>query len=341
MVALSLVVLLTFLIAAVTFMLATRMLAREPDGEAWLVAAAVVTISLVLLLILSAQDVLLERTPGLIHAGFAGLAALWAILRRTTSLLGAPAPDSITPAVSWWVISLPAGAAILSSTYLVGIPAITPLGVGLLQIAALTVAWLVRPRRMVRAGAGDGHAVQGRSSRSSPHVDRPPEPASARVFVCYRREDSADVTGRIYDRLAARFGRDHVFKDVDSIPLGVDFRTHLQQMVGRCDAVVVVIGEKWLAMQPGETRRLDEPHDFVRIELEAALQRRIPVIPVLVGQAKVPAEHALPQSLAPLAYRQGTAVRPDPDFHRDMDRLIQGLEGQLRAGGGSGEQRST
>jgi hypothetical protein len=241
-------------------------------------------------------------------------------------LLGAPAPHSITPAVCWWVLSLPAGAAILSSTYLVGFPAIGPAAVGLLQSAALVVAWLIRPRRTARAAVIDPPAGRRPSSPSTYGV-QPPAQSPAHIFVCYRRDDSADVTGRIYDRLAARFGREHVFKDVDSIPLGVDFRTHLQQIVGRCDAVVVVIGERWLVMQEqGGTRRLDEPHDFVRIELEAALQRQIPVVPVLVGQAKVPSERDLPQSLVPLAYRQGIAVRPDPDFHRDMDRLIQGLE---------------
>ena len=146
------------------------------------------------------------------------------------------------------------------------------------------------------------------------------------VFLSYRREDSADVAGRIYDRLTQAFGHDQVFKDVDSIPLGVDFREHLQQVVGRCDVLLTIIGNQWLvAPRAGTARRLDNPKDFVRIELEGALQRDIPVIPVLVGGASVPQESELPSTLSALAYRNGIAVRADPDFHRDMDRLIEGV----------------
>ncbi len=145
------------------------------------------------------------------------------------------------------------------------------------------------------------------------------------VFISYRREDSADITGRIYDRLVPNFGRERVFKDVDSIPLGVDFREHLGAVVSRCDVVLAIIGPKWLQVTGAKGRRLDDTGDFVRIELEAALSRGIPVIPVLVGGAGVPAESELPAPLAAIAYRNGLPVRPDPDFHRDMDRLIAGL----------------
>ena len=150
--------------------------------------------------------------------------------------------------------------------------------------------------------------------------------ANMSVFLSYRREDSADVAGRIYDRLALAFGQDQVFKDVDSIPLGVDFREHLQQVVGRCDVLLAVIGDQWLVPAAvGEGTRLDDPKDFVRIELEGALERGIPVIPVLVRGAAVPSEATLPSTLGTLAYRSGIAVRSDPDFHRDMDRLVEGI----------------
>lgn len=159
-----------------------------------------------------------------------------------------------------------------------------------------------------------------------------PAPASAPrdgVFLSYRRDDSADVTGRIYDRLVQRFGKAQVFKDVDSIPLGVDFREHLGNVVGRCSVVLVVIGDRWLNAGAPGARRLDDVADFVRIEIESALERRIPVVPVLVRGAAIPGDSDLPQTLRPLAYRNGIAVRPDPDFHRDMDRLITGLESHL------------
>lgn len=109
---------------------------------------------------------------------------------------------------------------------------------------------------------------------------------------------------------------------MDSIPLGVDFREHLGRVVGECDVLLAVVGDEWLAVDSAGRRRIDDTKDFVRIEIEAALERKIPVIPVLVRGASVPTENDLPASLVPLSYRNGIAVRPDPDFHRDMDRLI-------------------
>jgi hypothetical protein len=153
----------------------------------------------------------------------------------------------------------------------------------------------------------------------------------AQVFVSYRRTDSADISGRIYDRLVTKFGRKAVFKDVDSIPLGIDFKEYLDQKVGECDALLAVIGDHWLdARDANGNRRLDDPADFVRIEIESALERDIPVIPLLVRNASVPTEGSLPVSLRKLIYRNGIPIRPDPDFHRDMDRLIAGLEKYVR-----------
>jgi hypothetical protein len=163
--------------------------------------------------------------------------------------------------------------------------------------------------------------------------ERKPEPASAgtdSIFISYRRQDSADVTGRIYDRSIQRFDRKQVFKDVDSIPLGVDFRAHLGNVVGRCNLLLAIIGPQWLNVGGPNARRLDDAGDFVRIEIEAALARNIPVIPLLVGGAELPSERELPPSLAAITFRNGIAVRPDPDFHRDMDRLIAGLESHQR-----------
>lgn len=145
--------------------------------------------------------------------------------------------------------------------------------------------------------------------------------------MSYRREDSADIAGRIYDRLAGDFDRTQVFMDVDNIPLGVDFRRHLQQMVSTCDVVLVVMGNNWLSATTSDgNRRIDNPKDFVRIEVETALQRDIPVIPVLVRGAAIPTETELPQVLSTLAYRNGIAVASDHNFHRDMDRLVKSLE---------------
>ena len=155
---------------------------------------------------------------------------------------------------------------------------------------------------------------------------KPAPQTSDAIFLSYRRHDSADATGRIYDRLVQHFGREQVFKDVDSIPLGVDFREHLGNVVGRCNTLIAVIGPQWATAAGPNGRRLDDKADFVRVEIEAALARNIPVIPVLIGGAALPADSELPPSLGAITYRNGISVRPDPDFHRDMDRLIAGLQ---------------
>ncbi|MEO6080501.1 MAG: TIR domain-containing protein [Steroidobacteraceae bacterium] len=150
---------------------------------------------------------------------------------------------------------------------------------------------------------------------------------SSGIFISYRRSDNPDATGRIYDRLVAEFGKTRVFKDVDSIPLGTDFRGHLNQIVGGCAVVLAIIGPSWADTRSNAgQRRLEDPDDFVRIELEAALARGIPVVPVLVGNATMPGVTQLPTSLAELAYRQSIQVRPDPDFHNDATRLVSALQ---------------
>jgi hypothetical protein len=147
-----------------------------------------------------------------------------------------------------------------------------------------------------------------------------------KIFVCYRRDDSAHQAGRLYDSLVRKFGRRAVFKDVDSISLGDDFREILAEQVARCDVLLAVIGDGWLSSaSPGGSRRLDDPDDYVRVEIEAALARGIPVIPVLVGHAPLPKPEDLPETLRGLPFRNGISVRRDPDYHGDAERLIRGL----------------
>ena len=120
--------------------------------------------------------------------------------------------------------------------------------------------------------------------------------------------------------------------DVDSIPLGRDFRRVLQDAVARCDALLIVIGPQWLGEKDAAgQRRVDDPEDWVRIEIETALERAIPVIPLLVDGAPLPRGEDLPPSLQGLAYRQAAPLRPDPDFRHDMERADHGPAGN-RAG---------
>jgi hypothetical protein len=121
-----------------------------------------------------------------------------------------------------------------------------------------------------------------------------------------------------------------VFVDVDSIPFCVDFRKHLDEQVSRCDVFLAVIGPDWVGKMDGESKfRLEDPRDFVRIEVESALKREIPIIPVLVRGAKIPDPERLPVSVQELSYRHGLEVRSGTDFHRDLDRLIAYLKQQI------------
>lgn len=131
------------------------------------------------------------------------------------------------------------------------------------------------------------------------------------IFISYRRDDSRHVAGRLVDRLAQTFKRDQLFMDVDAIEPGLDFvkvLTEKVQKVRDCDVFLAVVGPQWISATDANGRkRLDDPNDFVRVELEAALQRDIRVIPVLVDGAQMPLANELPEPLSPLARRN--AVR--------------------------------
>src|SRR5437763_15297179 len=102
------------------------------------------------------------------------------------------------------------------------------------------------------------------------------------IAISYRRQDSSSVAGRLYDRLQAEFGKGNVFMDFDSIPYGVDFREHIQENLARAKVVIAVIGPAWSGRIDDTRRRIDDPSDSVRLEITSALERGIPVIPVLV-----------------------------------------------------------
>jgi len=187
------------------------------------------------------------------------------------------------------------------------------------------MAVLVMRRRAVAAAAAAPPLAAIRAATARAAAERSAVDARS-IFLSYRRSDSQDVAGRIHDRLIQHFGSAHVFKDVDSIPLGVDFRRYVGDQIGRCDVLLAVIGPDWLAACDEHGRRLEDPRDLVRVEIASALKRDIPVVPVLVGGATMPSEQALPEELRDLSFRNGIPVRPDPDFHTDVSRLIEGLE---------------
>jgi hypothetical protein len=142
------------------------------------------------------------------------------------------------------------------------------------------------------------------------------------IFISYRRGDSAGYAGRVLDRLENEFGRDVVFMDVDDIPLGVDFAKFLQDAIAQCDVLLAVIGPDWLdARDEQGRRRLDNPGDFVRIEIATALSRGVVVIPILLQGAPVPRADQLPADLQALAVRNGLEIR-HASFHADVGKLI-------------------
>jgi WD40 repeat protein len=156
--------------------------------------------------------------------------------------------------------------------------------------------------------------------------------SSFRIFVNYRRADSAGHAGRLWDTLRigageeGGFAEDQIFMDIDTIPPGVDFRSVIQEAVGSCDVLVSIVGRHWLdAVDSEGRRRLDDPNDFVRVEIEVALERGIPVLPVLVHGAQMPAAADLPESLSEFVYRNARELS-DARWHHDVGQIIAWLK---------------
>jgi hypothetical protein len=152
--------------------------------------------------------------------------------------------------------------------------------------------------------------------------------AGGKIFVCYRREDSAGHAGRLYDRLNQRFpGR--VFMDVAGIGIGDRWAEVIEQTLGSCEVAVILIGRRWLERGSDGTRRIDAPDDSLRAEITTALRLRLKIVPLLVGGAAVPQDEDLPRDVAPIVDWQALRV-DDDDFDHDSSRLIQALERQLQ-----------
>jgi TIR domain-containing protein len=146
------------------------------------------------------------------------------------------------------------------------------------------------------------------------------------IFISYRRGAAAGTAGRLYDVFSARFGDEHVFMDVDSIHPGDDFVEILTQTLDRCQAMVVVIDPSWLVTTgPAGQRRLDEPGDYVRLEIERALNRSIRVFPALIDNARMPTPDDLPPTISRLAHRQAVEIS-STRFKYDAGRLLSAIE---------------
>jgi hypothetical protein len=154
-----------------------------------------------------------------------------------------------------------------------------------------------------------------------------------RIAISYRRSDSTAIAGRIADRLTARYGRNTIFIDVDNVPLGTDFRKHIQEVWSKIAVLIVVIGPNWLGVAPSAAvGRIYDRRDPVRIEVETALGRDITVIPILVDGASMPSAVQLPKSLRAFADRNAAKVDGGQDFHTHMQRLILAIDATLGIG---------
>jgi TIR domain len=155
-----------------------------------------------------------------------------------------------------------------------------------------------------------------------------------RVFISYRREDTADAAGRVYDRLSAWLSKSNVFFDVSTIRGGEDFEKKISSEIGRSDTALIFIGSKWLEpVQPTGESRIWEADDHVRGEVRAALARPILVLPVLVAGARMPDPKLLPEDIRGITTKNALPLRHE-SFDDDTENIVRAL------GGGSARRRT-
>jgi hypothetical protein len=146
-----------------------------------------------------------------------------------------------------------------------------------------------------------------------------------KIAISYRRTDS-DATGRLFDRLVLRYGEDSVFRDIDNIPFGIDFRKVINDALRDTDVLIAIVGPNWRGADERGGARINEANDLVRIEVETALQRDIPVIPVLVGGAAMPKGTELPDSLVDFSFRNAASIDSGRNFDTDVQRLLRSMD---------------
>jgi hypothetical protein len=149
------------------------------------------------------------------------------------------------------------------------------------------------------------------------------------IFLSYRRSDTAGHAGRLFDRIAARFGRDQIFMDVDTLRPGEDFTHEIARQIGHCKVLIALIGDQWASATNAQgIRRLEDPADYVRAEIAAALKRGVPVIPVLVEGACMPSAEQLPEVIRDLARLQALEIS-EGRFDREAQELLDAIAGRL------------
>jgi TIR domain-containing protein len=157
---------------------------------------------------------------------------------------------------------------------------------------------------------------------SSPTGSSPGPDAPVRVFMSYRRADDRHFVGRLHDQLCSAFGDEAVFRDIDSIKVGTNFRNVILRTLNEVDAVVAVIGPQWNRAAQADGDDLD----YVFLELAEALRQGKPVVPALVEDTAMPRAELLPEEIRPLTGIHAVSVRADPLFRHDCARLVEAVQ---------------
>jgi hypothetical protein len=150
--------------------------------------------------------------------------------------------------------------------------------------------------------------------------------AMSTIFLSYRRGDAKGTTGRLFDWLEEHYGSDGIFMDTDDIPLGVDFRKHIQRYIAQAEVLLAVIGSQWNGLGPNGKRRLSDKADWIRIEIQLALEAQVAVVPLFVDGTDLPIPGRLPRSLRELAFHQAEHIDSGRDFPSHFERLVKKLD---------------
>jgi len=153
------------------------------------------------------------------------------------------------------------------------------------------------------------------------------------IFVSYRRGELSDLVDRIFDALVARFGRDTIFRDIDSIAPATNFADQIGEALRECKVMVALIGPDWLARTADGGRRIDHDDDWVRTEIHIGLVLKLPLIPVLLNQANMPSQSELPRPLAGLSALQALQLGSGRNFQPDVERLVEFIGRYVKSSG--------
>jgi formylglycine-generating enzyme len=147
------------------------------------------------------------------------------------------------------------------------------------------------------------------------------------IFISYRRKDQPFAAGRVYHDLKRVFGKDSLFKDVDNIAPGADFRKLIFDKIDSCQVFLSIIGDDWRGKTPDGLCRIFDKNDYIKLETECALKNGIKIIPVLLGDCEMPQKNDLPEEIHGLLQIHAARLRTDPDWERDIEKLIETIQG--------------